>query len=948
MRAVAMRVRHLLIVLVLCGAPGTRGQPATRPAAGASRPSTLAATGPSTMPVKISLNFKDAPLDTVLNYLSEQAGFVIIKDGPVDGRVTILSKQPVSAEEAITLVNASLKVNGFTAVRDGRVLRISPRDRAKKGDIPVHFGSNPDEIANTDELITQVIPVQNVPAPKLRDDLKPMISTDADVAANEGSNTIVITDASSAIRRVVKIIAELDQHAAATSEIRSFPLRYANAAQAVKLLDQFFKAQGGGPQQPQPGMPIQMMQGGQQPGGAGAAKGDRHGQNVVSAADERTNTVVVMGTPATLKMVEDLLKKLDSDPAPATEMKSFSLKYAEADATAKLINNLAKPAKGDNDNYPFYYFRMRSDDEKKQDFKVNAVSDDRTNTLIVTGSAEAIKNVEELIKMLDANPMASADLRIFQLKYADAYVVGKQIEDMFKSKDDGSSRFPFYYFFGTEAPPQGKQVKVNVSSDDRTNSLMVTAPTELLKVIEKVVEHLDSIPATEDTMFIYHLRNAQASSLEYVLNVLFGNIESPQQNQGPNAQGQQVNQQQQNQNRLGAQTSSLTDNGPNRNTSINRQRNRNRPGIPRVSGAIQKAVNELTGRVFVVADLDTNSLLVTTAAKYQKSVQQIIDDLDRPVPQVLIKVLVAEVTHDNSADLGLDFSVLNMRPSGQGQKGGTNFGNALQTQGLVVSVLEANLAATLHALAVEDKLDVLSRPYLLTSDNQLANILIGSQVPLITNSNFTDFGQQINTIKYTDIGLSLNVTPHINPDGMVILDVAPEISQLTAETVPISSTTVAPVISVRRADSRIGVMDGQTVVIGGLMEDRNTSTINKVPILGDIPVLNLLLNRTQTKKTKTELLIFLTPHVARKPEVLAPMSRDEEEGTRLTPNAVAPGTFDEHMRGMRRGEDPQTQPAESLSPINSINLSEPQDKASGRLESLTPSTGPSTRPPGER
>jgi len=306
-------------------------------------------------------------------------------------------------------------------------------------------------------------------------------------------------------------------------------------------------------------------------------------------------------------------------------------------------------------------------------------------------------------------------------------------------------------------------------------------------------------------------------------------------------------------------------------------------------------------------------------------VRMIIDDLDRPVPQVLIKVLVAEVTHGNSADLGVDFSILNQRSNGNGQAVDAKFGNALLKTGLAVTILEENLTATLHALAEDNKLDVLSRPYLLASDNQLANILIGQSVPFINDTRITDNGQQINTIVYRDIGLSLNVTPHINPDGVVIMDVLPEISQLTSESVPISSTTSAPVIAKRSAESRIGVKDGQTVVIGGLMEDRRTSKVQKIPLIGDIPFIGQVLSRTQTTKTKTELLIFLTPHVAQRPEALQPMSEDERNNTKLTPGAVAPGTFQDHMDNLNR-PPPTPASTQPISPVNSIDLSEPSRK----------------------
>jgi len=284
----------------------------------------------------------------------------------------------------------------------------------------------------------------------------------------------------------------------------------------------------------------------------------------------------------------------------------------------------------------------------------------------------------------------------------------------------------------------------------------------------------------------------------------------------------------------------------------------------------------------------------------------------------------------------VDFSILNKRESGKGQSASTIFGTP--GTGLIVSILEDNLTATLHALAEDDKLDVLSRPYLLASDNQLASILIGQSVPFINDTRITESGQQINTVVYRDIGLSLNVTPHINPDGVVIMDVIPEVSQLTSQTVPISDTTSAPVIAKRSAESRVAVKDGQTIVIGGLMEDRRALAIMKVPLLGDIPWVGGLFSRTQTTKSKTELLIFLTPHVAARPESVEPMSEDEQRGTKLTPKAVAPGTYQEHMEGLQRGRSPETRPTGPISPVNPIDLSTPTDKGPAEGESVVPST----------
>jgi Flp pilus assembly secretin CpaC len=153
------------------------------------------------------------------------------------------------------------------------------------------------------------------------------------------------------------------------------------------------------------------------------------------------------------------------------------------------------------------------------------------------------------------------------------------------------------------------------------------------------------------------------------------------------------------------------------------------------------------------------------------------------------------------------------------------------------------------------------------------------------------------------------------------------------------------VIAKRSAESRIGVKDGQTIVIGGLMEDRKTTAIDKVPLLGDIPFVGGLFSRQIVSKTKTELLIFLTPHVAQRPESLEPMSADEARGTQLTPKAVAPGTFQEHMEGMRRGRSPETRPSGTISPVNSIDLSTPSEKSPAEGESVIPQRPPVAEEP---
>ncbi len=176
-------------------------------------------------------------------------------------------------------------------------------------------------------------------------------------------------------------------------------------------------------------------------------------------------------------------------------------------------------------------------------------------------------------------------------------------------------------------------------------------------------------------------------------------------------------------------------------------------------------------------------------------------------------------------------------------------------------------------------------------------------MPYITNSQVTDTGDTINSVTYREVGVILDVVPHINPEGLVTMDIAPQVSQLDPGSgVPITSNVFAPTFTIRQAQSRVAVPNGKTIVIGGLMQDTKSETIQKIPLLGDLPYLGMLFKRTQDSKSKTELLIFLTPNVAMTPGVLEDMTKDEERGLMLVPNAVQPGTFEEDMQGMERGK----------------------------------------------
>jgi general secretion pathway protein D len=472
---------------------------------------------------------------------------------------------------------------------------------------------------------------------------------------------------------------------------------------------------------------------------------------------------------------------------------------------------------------------------------------------------------------------------------------------------------------------------VSASYDTRTNTIVLSGPTDVLQKIEDMIREIDANPTQDQATYVYHLKNGSALNIESVAQLVFTGTGG--QNRGVSSQ-QSIGT-----GRLGQSTTTARGGGGGARggglggaggggarggglAAGGGVAGGGRAGGGVTFGGVGQtgagSAAGLVGQVSVVADPNTNSLLVTTHPDNWPRVKLILDQLDRSVPQVMIKVLIAEVTHDNTFDLGAEFSGLNLRTVGSGTlssqagtQGGSNFNlpAAGTAQGLIVSITEANFTATLRALETAGKLDVLSRPYILASDNQLATITIGQTVPYVTSSQVTDQGTTNTQVGYTDIGILLDVIPHINPDGLVILDVAPGISAITDSNIQISENFAATVYTNRSVQSRVAVPTGNTVVIGGLMQDRKEEHVEKVPLLGDIPWVGELFKHRRNTKTKTELLIFLTPHVAARPGELEAMGNEEVAHTKLVPNAVGPGAFEEHMRGMEAGEPPpSTQP----------------------------------------
>lgn len=358
--------------------------------------------------------------------------------------------------------------------------------------------------------------------------------------------------------------------------------------------------------------------------------------------------------------------------------------------------------------------------------------------------------------------------------------------------------------------------------------------------------------------------------------------------------------------------------------------NRNNTGSATTSGSYNN--NGTVGNATITVDPDTHNIVVIADEQTAAQIRQVINNLDQPKPQVLIKVVFLEVQHNNSLDVGIEGGWT----KGIGNSMTGNVANVFGLSGLnsVVTnfnafgqpvasalspattggaagfyqVIGSDFQATLRAIAQAGKAQLLSRPSILARDGQPATITIGQEVPLITGvSYYTSGGTTVPilTPNYTDVGIILNVTPYISSEGLVEMILQPSITSVDPTlTQTIAPGVTTPYLDVRSANTVVVTPDGQTVVIGGLMENDKSSNDSKIPILGDIPLIGNLFKSKTSADAKQELLIFLTPHIVGAPTQLAALSGNETRQTSIVTNSFSEQELDRFLERVPMKKNP--------------------------------------------
>jgi type II secretion system protein D len=636
------------------------------------------------------------------------------------------------------------------------------------------------------------------------------------------------------------------------------------------------------------------------------ANRSRGAGTVMVSADRNLNSILVNAPPRDVQEIRELVERLEgTSPADILEIRHIPLSSANAIETVSLIEDvlagrsIGRRRSGSERSTVLRYVRAAADGSEASEMAItnalretiNLTPDIRTNTVIIRAPADAMKMLVEMIQDLDDTSTGSKSLRVFKLKNADATAMRQILRDLFRL-DEGQdllvlkprelarsvpgidpaalaqaagivseSGFGTVGFDGgglggtelTAVPDPRQQLAITV--DTRTNSLLVSGSPAYLDLVAEVVETLDSQESNERETLVYQLRNATA---EEVARVLGDFVEEEQR------------------------------------TLIETL------GIDQLGSAARMLEREVTIR----GDAKSNSVLVSASPRYMQRVMDMIEALDVDPPQVLIQVLLAEVSLEGGVDWGVSFRG---GPIG-GASDSSGFGLPVGVASPILGALGvptlalggSDFSLVLSALEAQERLHILSNPSVMAANNEQATINVGEIIYVAQGAQTFDTGLVSVPLEEKDVGVSLVVTPSINPDGYVRLKVQPTLSKLLAGRDEPAVGVTSPRILQRTADTTITVKDGQTIVIGGLINENYERYEEKVPLLGDIPLLGWLFRSETQVLVRNELVIVITPHIVRSP---ADLDRVRELTQRETSRMALPKQVLEQLNTGRLQKD---------------------------------------------
>jgi general secretion pathway protein D len=494
-----------------------------------------------------------------------------------------------------------------------------------------------------------------------------------------------------------------------------------------------------------------------------------------------------------------------------------------------------------------------------------SVADPTRNALIISGDSTQRRALRDLVAEFDVDWLRGMSFGLFIPQRTDARLIAPELEKLLN------------------APGSQSAGLVRLIAMDRLNGILaITSQPRYLDDVRRFIEVLDREgESAERRVFVYRVQNGRASDLAKVLNAAFGHGSSSGAAQTDTDATALTD-------HTAPSPSTLPQQPPNQGIAYNGQVNplngRPNPAQTSLEGDSSAARASTTtgagpGGTTITADEVNNAIVVFSTPRDYALISDALSRLDVPPLQVIIDASISEVTLNHNTQYGIEWAFQSGRLGGIFTSGSqttnsttgvvTNPGPQQYFPGLSFLYAGNGITATLNALRTVADVSVLSAPKLVVLNNHTATIEVGNQVPVSTGSAVSTISGGapiVNSIEYRDTGVILKVTPRVNSGGLVLLDIAQEVSNVLPQaSSQASSQDQSPTIEQRKISTSVAVQDGETVALGGLIQNQVTKDRTTIPILGSIPVLGHLFGTTTGGLMRTELVVLLTPRVIRTP-----------------------------------------------------------------------------------
>jgi general secretion pathway protein D len=458
------------------------------------------------------------------------------------------------------------------------------------------------------------------------------------------------------------------------------------------------------------------------------------------------------------------------------------------------------------------------------------------NILIIGDISSNVKKTLDIINLFDIDIFTDLKVRIYPILNADVTEIAKEMERIFSSFEVSTK--------------SGRGVGITFTPITRINSLLVVSSIpSIFEKVEGWLKELDKTPAegTKLSVFVYYVQNAKAKDLADVLKQIFVATKEKKEEFKEKVI-----------------TPEPTPRGVRPPTTT-------QPSPPSKEEAA--AVPE--GEINIVVDETNNALVIRAFQRDYKSILETVKKLDIYPKQVLIEVMLAEITLDDTTQFGIEWSrfLSSLTPNAQGIVMGAQppvppadpFTAGLTAVGIRYSIVDlgGRVSAAVYAAATRGLLNVISSPHIIASNNKEAKIQIGTSQPILTNTYTTTAtgtpGVVEGTIEYKDVGIILTVTPRISDGGLVTLEITIEDSSV--DITSLGTLSNIPVFKKKTAKTILSVLESQMIVIGGLIEDSKNVTKSGIPFLSRIPIIGALFGKHVYTTGKTELILLMIPHI---------------------------------------------------------------------------------------